>query len=227
MSLIFNGTEVEKVIFNGVEIEKLIYNGTVVWEATPNYTELRFENPYEGVNLQLTFHKNNTDPIEVYLNGVLIATVTDNLDPSISFTVPIAESTLKIVGGSFTIGDTLLVGNTQETLTEVIIGKNVTSLGGAFKNSAIRLLKIGPNCQISTGVCQGCSYLGGGLYIYSTIPQSVKADELSKSYVLNANTSATIHIPAYLDTMSIARDIYGEYFNYISETKEATVLFDL
>lgn len=34
MSLIFNGTTIEKVIFNGTEIEKLIYNGTTVFESS-------------------------------------------------------------------------------------------------------------------------------------------------------------------------------------------------
>lgn len=227
MSLIFNGTEVEKVIFNGVEVEKVIFNGVVVWENVPNVTTLYFENPEEITGLQLTFHKNNTDPIEVYMDGALLATVTDNLDPSITFSIPVAESTLKIVGGSFTISDTLIVGDEKGTLKEVTIGKNVTSLGGAFKNTQIRLLKIGPNCQISTGVCQGCSYLGAGLYIYSTIPQTTKADELSKSYVLNANKNTSIHVPAYLDTMTIARGVYGNYFNYISATTEAPVQFDI
>lgn len=33
MSLIVNGTEVEKVVYNGTEVEKVIYNGTVVWES--------------------------------------------------------------------------------------------------------------------------------------------------------------------------------------------------
>lgn len=32
MSLIVNGTEVDKVVYNGTEVEKVVYNGTVVWE---------------------------------------------------------------------------------------------------------------------------------------------------------------------------------------------------
>lgn len=34
MSLIVNGTEIDKVVYNGTEIDKLIYNGTVVWESS-------------------------------------------------------------------------------------------------------------------------------------------------------------------------------------------------
>lgn len=34
MSLIYNGTNVEKVIYNGTELDKIIYNGTVVFEKT-------------------------------------------------------------------------------------------------------------------------------------------------------------------------------------------------
>lgn len=34
MSLIYNGTNVEKVIYNGVELDKVIYNGVTVFEKS-------------------------------------------------------------------------------------------------------------------------------------------------------------------------------------------------
>ena len=34
MSLIYNGTNVEKVIYNGVELDKVIYNGVIVFEKS-------------------------------------------------------------------------------------------------------------------------------------------------------------------------------------------------
>ena len=33
MSLIVNGTQVEKIVYNGVNLDKVIFNGVVVWES--------------------------------------------------------------------------------------------------------------------------------------------------------------------------------------------------
>ena len=225
MGLIFNGTEIEKVIYNGTTVEKIIYNGTLVWEAFPAYTEFYFEgNSLSG--LQLTFHKNNTEPTEVYMNNTLLATITDDLNPTITFDLPPAENSLFIRGGSFYMTDTAIVGDLQNRLVSVTLGKNyVGTLGSAFQNSTIQSLKCGPTCDLSTGFCQGCSILYN-LYIYNYSP-TAKADELSKSYVLNANSNVKIHLPHDLDVMEIAKQNYGDYFNYITQSTQATVLFDL
>lgn len=225
MSLIFNGTEIEKVIYNGTTVEKIIYNGTLVWEAFPAYTEFSFEgNSLTG--LQLTFHKNNTEPTEVYMNDTLLATITDDLNPTITFDVPVAENSLFIKGGSFYMTDSAIIGDVQDRLISVTLGKNyVGTLGSAFRNSTIQELKCGPSCDLSTGLCQGCSRLYD-LYIYNYSP-TAKADEINKSYVLNAKNNVRIHLPHDIDTLQIARGNYGDYFNYITETTQATVLFDL
>lgn len=226
MGLIFNGTEIEKVIYNGVEIEKLIYNGTLVWEAFPAYTEFYFEgNSLTG--LQLTFHKNNTEPTEVYMNDTLLATITDNLNPTITFDVPNGENSLKIRGGSFYMTDTAIVGDTQNRLISVILGKNyVGTLGSAFRNSTIQNLKCGPSCQITRGICNGCSSLHN-LYIYNPTTTEVKATASEYSYVYGANSNVKIHLLHDLDVMEIAKTNYGDYFNYITQSTQATVLFDL
>ena len=225
MGLIFNGTEIEKVIYNGTTVEKLIYNGTLVWEAFPAYTEFYFEGD-SLTGLQLTFHKNNTEPTEVYMNNTLLATFTDNLNPTLTFDVPVAENSLRIKGGSFYMTDSAIIGDVQNRLKLVTLGKNyVGTLGSAFANTTINTLKCGPNCQVSRGICNGCSSLYN-LYIYNPTPTE-KATAAEHSYVYGANSNVKIHLLHDLDVMEIAKQNYGDYFNYITDTTQATVLFDL
>lgn len=225
MSLIFNGTEIEKVIYNGTTVEKLIYNGTLVWEALPAYTEFYFEGDSLS-GLQLTFHKNNIEPTEIYMNDTLLTTITDNLNPTITFDVPHGENSLKIKGGSFYITDVAINGDVQDRLVSVTLGKNfVGTLGSAFQNSTIQALKCGPNCQISRGICNGCSRLYN-LYIYNTTPTEI-ASAPEYSYVYGANSNVVIHLLHDLDVMEIAKHQYGDWFNYITQSTQATVLFDL
>lgn len=225
MGLIFNGTEVEKVIYNGTTIEKIIYNGTLVWEALPAYTEFYFEGD-SLTGLQLTFHKNNTEPTEIYMNNTLLTTITDNLNPTITFDVPAGENSLRIKGGSFYMTDTTIIGDVQDRLKSVILGKNyVGTLGSAFRNSTIYTLKCGPNCQVSRGICNGCSNLQR-LDIYNLTPAEI-ASAPEYSYVYGANSNVRIHLLHDLDVMEIAKQNYGDWFNYITQSTQATVLFDL
>lgn len=225
MGLIFNGTEIEKVIYNGTTVEKIIYNGTLVWEAFPAYTEFYFEGD-SLTGLQLTFHKNNTEPTEVYMNGTLLATITDNLNPTITFDVPPGENSLTIKGGSFYMTDAAIIGDVQGRLISVTLGKNcVGTLGSAFANTTIQTLKCGPNCQISRGICNGCSSLYN-LYIYNTTPAE-KATTPEFSYVYGANSNVKIHLLHDLDVMEIAKQNYGDWFNYLTQSTQATVLFDI
>lgn len=49
MSLIVNGTEVEKITFNGVDLDKVICDGVVVWESfslTDFYTQSNGDGTY-------------------------------------------------------------------------------------------------------------------------------------------------------------------------------------
>ena len=225
MGLIFNGTEIEKVIYNGTTVEKIIYNGTLVWEAFPAYSEFYFEGDSLS-GLQLTFHKNNTEPTEVYMNDTLLATITDDLNPTITFDVPPAENSLTIRGGSFYMTDAAIIGDMQDRLKLVILGKNyVGTLGSAFRNTTIQGLKCGPNCQVTRGICQGCSNLQK-LDIYNTTPTEI-ASAPEFSFVYGANSNVVIHLLHDLDVMEIAKQTYGDYFNYITQTTQATVLFDL
>ena len=225
MGLIFNGTEIEKVIYNGTTIEKIIYNGTLVWEAFPAYTEFYFEGDSLS-GLQLTFHKNNTEPTEIYMNNTLLATITDNLNPTITFDVPSGENSLTIRGGSFYMTDTAIVGDLQNRLISVTLGKNyVGTLGSAFRNSTIQNLKCGPSCQITRGICNGCSSLQR-LDIYNRTPAEM-ASAPEYSYVYGANSNVKIHLLRDLDVLEIARNNYGNYFNYITQSTQAPVLFDI
>lgn len=225
MGLIFNGTNIEKIIYNGVAIEKLIYNGTLVWESFPAYTEFYFEGDSLS-GLQLTFHKNNTEPTEVYMNDTLLATITDDLNPTITFDVPPGENSLIIRGGSFYMTDSAIIGDVQNRLVSVTLGKNyVGTLGSAFRNSTIWELKCGPNCLVSRGICNGCSRLYN-LYIYNPTTEE-KATAAIYSYVYGANSNVKIHLLRDLDVMEIAKQNYGNYFNYITESTQASVVFDL
>ena len=152
MPLIYNGTEIETIIYNGVTLDKLIYNGVVVWEGIPDYTVLYFKNTTDtNVTQQVGggLIKNDTTPTYVYVNDVLLTTWTTSgsqVGWSSYFDMPPNQDVVvKIVGGSFYLPRK--INYRSNYMYKAVLGKNVVGpmTLGLDSEEALTTLVIGPN----------------------------------------------------------------------------------
>ena len=111
-------------------------------------------------------------------------------------------------------------------LTSFTVPANVTSVSQIARNSALKTLTILPtNIQMGQNHYSNNTVLEH-MYVYTTAESIAKSTSYIYSWVYGSNPNLVIHLPATLN-MTQAQTLFGQYFNSIDSTHQATVLFDL
>ena len=132
----------------------------------------------------------------------------------------------KLTNITFVVNPTYIGSVSRTGLSSFTVPANVTSISQIANNPNLETLTILPTTiELGQNKFSNNTDLKH-MYVYCTSASTAKSTSYIYSWVNGSNPGMIIHLSSTLD-MSQAKALFGDYFNYTSQTDQATVLFDL